>query len=178
MRRLISLVGLAAVAGCTDPAPTETPGGTRALSPTLSAGSEGSPPIAVFNTQLRAENEPNGASTSESKGHAQVKVFADGTIRFTLVINNNKGGETFHRAHIHKAPAGVNGGIHWDFLEAGNPVASIGGHPSTLQGVARARTFSNPNLPSLADLLANPAGYYVNVHSLAFPGGAIRGQLR
>jgi hypothetical protein len=29
----------------------------------------------VFNVQLRAENEPGPLSTSESKGHAQVKVF-------------------------------------------------------------------------------------------------------
>jgi hypothetical protein len=27
-------------------------------------------------------------------------------------------------------------------------------------------------------IAADPRGYYVNVHNLEFPGGAIRGQLR
>jgi hypothetical protein len=128
-------------------------------------------PAVVFNVQLRAENEPNGASTSESKGHAQVKVFDDGTIEFTFTINN-KSAETYTRAHIHKAPAGVNGPIHWDFLEAGNPVASVSDQPSQLRGVARPKAAA-----VLADLLAHPDQYYVNVHSTVFPGGAIRGQL-
>jgi hypothetical protein len=128
-------------------------------------------PAVVFNVQLRAENEPNGASTSESKGHAQVKVFDDGTIEFTFTVNN-KSGETYTRAHIHKAPAGVNGPILWDFLEAGNPVASISDQPSQLRGVARPKAAA-----VLADLLAHPDQYYVNVHSTVFPGGAVRGQL-
>lgn len=120
---------------------------------------------------LRAENEPNGASTSEAKGFAQVSVLEDGTIEFTFTINN-KSDETYTRAHIHKAPAGVNGPIHWDFLEAGVPVASVSGQPSQLRGVARARAAA-----VLASLVANPDSYYVNVHSSVFPGGAVRGQL-
>jgi hypothetical protein len=167
MHRLIAVVGLAAI-GCADPTPTSTGEAGRNLSPLQSIGSDG----AVFNTELRADQEPNGASSSESKGHAQVKILADGTVEFTLIINN-KGNETFNRAHIHKAAAGANGPIHWDFLEAGIPVASISGHPSTLRGVGRARSAA-----ALADLLANPDQYYVNVHSVVFPGGAIRGQLR
>jgi hypothetical protein len=126
----------------------------------------------VFNTQLRAENEPNNASTSESKGHAQVKVLANRTIEFTFIINN-KDAETFTRAHIHKAAAGLNGPIHWDFLEPADPATSISGQPAVLRGVARARSAAN-----LDDLLANPDQYYVNVHSILFGGGAVRGQLR
>ena len=122
--------------------------------------------------ELRAENEPNNASTSIAKGQAQVKVFADGTMEFLFTVNN-KSGETFHRAHIHKAAAGANGPIHWDFLEAGNPVASVSDQPSQLRGVARPRAAA-----VLSDLLANPELYYVNVHSNAFPGGSVRGQLR
>ena len=164
--RAVSVCAVLALAACVDQAPTSLASNTT---PAFSITQESNP--RVFNVQLRAENEPNGASTSESKGHAQVKVYDDGTIEFSFTINNLSE-ETYTRAHIHKAAAGVNGGIHWDFLEAGNPVASISDQPSQLRGVARPRAAA-----VLADLLANPSGYYVNVHSTAFLGGAVRGQL-
>lgn len=175
--RYVLLPAIFVLVGCADSAPTSTDehadhalvAGTLTRAPTLASVSV---LTQVFNTELRADQEPNNASTSESKGHAQVKVLEDGSIEFFLTINN-KSGETYPRAHIHKGAAGTNGGIHWDFLEAGVPVASIGGQPATLRGVAVARSAA-----VLSDLLANPAQYYVNVHSTAFPGGAIRGQLR
>jgi len=167
--RAVHVCAVLAVAACADQTPTSIASNAN-RTPSFSIGSDAAPPI-VFNVRLLAENEPNGASSSESKGHAQVMVLQDGTIEFTFTVNN-KSSETYTRAHIHKAAAGVNGPIHWDFLEAGNPVASISDQPSQLRGVARARAAA-----VLADLLANPAGYYVNVHSTAFPGGAVRGQL-
>lgn len=168
MRCVPVCLAILVVAGCAD-TPTPPSAAARGPQAVLASGSGG--PVAVFNVQLRAENEPNGTSTSASKGHAQVKVYGDGTMEFTFTINN-KGEETYTRAHIHKAAAGVNGPIHWDFLEAGNPVANVAGQPSQLRGVARARAAA-----VLADLIANPANYYVNVHSTAFPGGSVRGQL-
>jgi hypothetical protein len=174
MRNMIAFAVLL-VAGCVDPAPTNVaatgPNSVGNEVAALQGVGDGAAPV-VFNTQLSAENEPGPVSTSESKGHAQVKVLADGTMEFTFTINN-KSDESFRRAHIHKAAAGANGPIHWDFLEAGQPVASVDGQPATLSGVARARAAA-----VLADLLANPHLYYVNVHSVAFPGGAVRGQLR
>jgi len=167
--RAVHVCAVLAAAACVDQTPTNIVS-NASRTPSFSVASEAAPPI-VFNVQLRSENEPNGASTSESKGHAQVKIFEDGTMEFTFTVNN-KSGETYTRAHIHKAAAGVNGPIHWDFLEAGIPVASISDQPSQLRGVARARAAA-----VLADLLANPSGYYVNVHSTVFPGGAVRGQL-
>ena len=175
--RYVLLPTIFVLVGCADSAPTSTDlhadharvAGTPSSAPTLASVSA---PTHVFNTELRAEQEPNNASTSESKGHAQVKVLEDGSIDFVLAINN-KSDETFNRAHIHKAAAGVNGPIHWDFLEAGVPVASIGGQPAILRGVAVPRAAA-----VLSDLLAHPDLYYVNLHSTAFPGGAIRGQLR
>ena len=166
--RAVSVCAVLALAACVDQAPTSI-AGSSSRSPSFSVTQQANP--TVFNVRLLAENEPNGASTSESKGQAQVKVYDDGTIEFLFTINN-KSAETYTRAHIHKAAAGANGPIHWDFLEAGNPVASISDQPSQLRGVARPRAAAN-----VSDLLANPAGYYVNVHSTVFPGGAVRGQL-
>jgi hypothetical protein len=170
--RSLQVCAVLALAACVDATPPAAPTDIAATqTPSFSLASDAAPST-VFDVQLRPENEPNGASTSESKGHAQVKVFEDGTMEFTFTVNN-KSGETYTRAHIHKAPAGVNGPIHWDFLEAGNPVASINDQPSQLRGVARPRAAA-----VLADLLAHPDQYYVNVHSTVFPGGAMRGQLQ
>ncbi|WP_119460506.1 CHRD domain-containing protein [Rhodospirillaceae bacterium SYSU D60014] len=60
-------------------------------------------------------------------------------------------------AHIHQAPAGVVGPIVVDFMA----------QPSG----------SNLSDPDLANVLANPTGFYVNLHNDPFPAGAIRGQL-
>jgi hypothetical protein len=65
-------------------------------------------------------------------------------------------------AHIHKAPAGQPGGI----------VVPLS--PPT-SGSSSGCTTANPAL--IADIIENPEEYYVNVHNVDFPAGAIRGQL-
>ena len=49
----------------------------------------------------------------------------------------------------------------------------VEGQPAQLRGIAVPRAEAD-----IADLLANPDQYYVNVHSNLFGGGAVRGQLR
>ena len=172
--RHIPFCAVIALAACADAAPTtESASRNIELKDQATAGgvafaSEEAPPI-VYNTTLRAENEPGGTSTSESMGFAQVKILPTGTIEFYLTLNN-KSDETFIQAHIHKAPAGTNGPIHWDFFLLADPDL-VGPHPE-LRGVASPRAAA-----VLADLIANPDQYYVNVHSAAFQGGAVRGQL-
>jgi len=74
--------------------------------------------------------------------------------------------DTVTMAHIHHAPAGTNGPV---VVPAGVSFANLP-TPTSANCVA-----VDPTL--IADMVANPANYYVNVHTTTFPGGAIRGQL-
>jgi hypothetical protein len=66
-------------------------------------------------------------------------------------------------AHIHRGAAGATGPILVQFAAPGP------------QGTSRGCSAASRGL--VAQLLANPARFYVNVHTTDFPAGAIRGQL-
>ena len=70
--------------------------------------------------------------------------------------------DTATMAHIHRGAAGVAGPVVIALK------APAGGKSMACAVVTR----------DLAkDLIANPEGFYVNVHNAAFPAGAVRGQL-
>lgn len=66
-------------------------------------------------------------------------------------------------AHIHHGAAGVNGPVVVPFTAPG------------ADGNSSGCTAASAAL--ISDIIANPAGYYVNVHTKEHPGGAIRSQL-
>jgi hypothetical protein len=124
--------------------------------------------MCVLHARLTANNETTG-STSTAKGQTLIKVRDDATIAFKTRINNNHH-ETFLAGHIHQAPAGVAGPIVVPLFVS--PAASTSARHIKQRGEA------TPNAgTSGADLCQNPSAYYVNYHTTAFPGGAIRGQL-
>lgn len=122
--------------------------------------------MCVLHARLTATSETTG-STSTAKGHTQIKVRANGTIEFkTQILNKN--GETFVAGHIHQAPVGVAGPI----------VVPLFASPGTTARHIRQSGVATPNAGTTgAALCTNPSAYYVNYHTTAFPGGAIRGQL-
>ena len=67
-------------------------------------------------------------------------------------------------SHIHVGAAGVAGGVVV-------PLDTDGFTGSTTGCLAA------PAAADLQAIIANPAGFYVNVHTADFPGGAVRGQL-
>ncbi len=177
MRRLIAVAGLVVVAGCADPAPTSTMGGSDALSPSLSTGGEAAGFVAL-NTQLRAENERPSGADSDSRGHAHLKVIAGGPIESHLKINNTDG-ETVRFCHIHFINDAVGNGpvvwfvtprtvgvnlTHFEFRQNGDYNAASS--PFASEALAR-EAFD-----------ANPSQFYVNCHSAKTPAGFIRGDLR
>ena len=176
MRHWHPLIALVAVAACADQPST----GPARFGPSLSVGREGAPPV-VFNTQMRAELEVP-LSTSESKGHAHIKVLADGTIE-SLVIINNKGGESVRFGHIHHLDPGSTTGpiIWWLSNPVGVDLDLTDRHLEFRQEaifVAGPQQHFATHAAAVAELLRDPASFYVNFHSDNFRGGFARGFLR
>ena len=138
------------------------------LTATGAPAKNGKGTLCVLHAKLSAKNETTG-STSVAKGHTTIKVRANGTIEFKTKILN-KAHETFVAGHIHQAPVGVAGPIVVPLFVA--PSAPTSALQIKQRGVATANAGTTG-----ADLCANPSAYYVNYHTTAFTGGAIRGQL-
>ena len=101
-----------------------------------------------------------GGGDPDGTGKATLRVNpGTGQICYTITVANL---DPVTAAHIHHAPAGVNGPV----------VVPL--TPPTSGSVTDCTTAD----PALArDIVTNPENYYVNVHTTVFPGGAVRGQL-
>lgn len=106
---------------------------------------------------------PGSSGDAASVGVALVELSGT-TVRYALFYF---GSESPTAAHIHQATAGQTGSIVVDLAPTFS--AMSGGFVAT--GVVTA--------PSgvVNAIRENPAGYYVNVHTPAFPAGAARAQL-
>ncbi len=171
MKRLVFLAFAAGLVGaaCSD-SPTEPTGPTTTNT--------------VFTVALSAANEVPPISNTESgaSGSATVTFHVTrdaagtvtaSTVDFSVTMANFPAGSTARLSHIHTGAAGVVGPV---LIDTGlTPAAAIampaGSGSFSFAGV----TVSAENASAV---LANPAGYYLNVHSVLNGSGAIRGQLR
>jgi hypothetical protein len=127
---------------------------TVALSPTTGG--------TVLNATMNGANEVPGPGDPDGTGTAQFRMIGGaGVICFQITAQ----GITLpaSAAHIHSGAVGVPGPVVVPLTAPG-----AGGTSSGCVNSTRAL---------VAAILGNPAGYYANVHTSDFPGGAIRGQL-
>jgi hypothetical protein len=94
------------------------------------------------------------------------------TVDFDVTMANFPAGSIARLAHIHAAAAGVVGPVFIDTgLSPAAPVALPAGTGSfSFTGVT-------VSVDDTLAILGNPAGFYLNVHSVLNGGGVIRGQL-
>lgn len=117
------------------------------------------------------------ANASPAAGSMQITIDdVAGLISYSFAGFNLQG--SFTMAHIHAAPAGANGPVVYDLVapaDYSGPV-SFG---SILIPNSWALLGQNETLATglAAAINAAPWNYYVNIHTTAFPGGEIRGQL-
>jgi hypothetical protein len=127
-----------------------------------------------------AEEVPRNNSTATGMASFQLAPGGAGLLFWLSVDNLNN----VQMAHIHIAPAGQNGPVAVWLYPAAPP-------PRLIQGVSNAMIGSGTITPAnfaggplagqqLTALInaINAGNAYVNVHTQAFPGGEIRGQIR
>ncbi|MBI4906947.1 MAG: CHRD domain-containing protein [Acidobacteria bacterium] len=103
--------------------------------------------------------------------------IVSGTVDFS--INYTFPGEMeFTGLHIHRGAAGVNGPVTINTgLSGTNSIKDATGR-GAINRPAQVRPDDEAALATLRDMVDNPAGFYVNLHSTVNPGGVIRAQLK
>jgi CHRD domain len=128
----------------------------------------------TYAADLRPGNEVPPAATSTAFGSALVTFdFTNRTIAWDAASKNIASPTV---SHIHRAPAGTNGPVIINFATA--PAQLAGGRTSGNATIAAQQSAQlvDSDITALATT-SGANGYYVNVHSQAFGGGEIRGQL-
>lgn len=110
---------------------------------------------------LTGAAEKPAAGDPDGQGHATLKVdAAKSQVCYTMMVEKIAPATM---AHIHKAAA-----------DAAGPVALPLSPPDA---AGKSSGCATADAALVTDMLANPGGYYVNVHNADFRAGAVRGQL-
>ena len=126
----------------------------------FAAGCATAPRGTTYCAELRGAGLGSDALDAEATGSARLEIEGT-TIRFRIRTENL--GKVI-ATHLHEGAAGVNGPMAHE-LNPGFTGELLEGTTSVAPEIA-------------AGVVADPSRYYVKLHSLKFPGGAIRGQLQ
>jgi hypothetical protein len=121
------------------------------------------------------------AVTSSSKGSGEIEIIArrdannnilSARVDFRLDYFLGQA-ESFTGLHIHRNVEGANGAV---VVNSGlrGPLPAAAGNGSLFFQV---EVTEADGLATLAAIMANPAGFYCNIHTQTNPGGLMRGQL-
>lgn len=142
----------------------------------------GSTEVTTFTAHLLPANEvpPITGADGSATGDVTIKLIVakddsgtakSASIDFTGTFSGFVPGTALTAAHIHPGAAG----------ESGSPLVSTtiaSGEVSFPNGSGTMnKTGLTLPVDQAAAIVANPSGYYFNVHTAAHPGGAARGQL-
>lgn len=126
----------------------------------------------VYSFNLNAAQEvPINASPAAGSFQLTVDDIAN-TISFGMAAFNLQGGVA--GAHIHQALAGVNGPVVYNLLLNADSTGLVFSIPNSF---GFAGTTKSVGLTLADDINLTPWNFYVNVHTSAFGGGEIRGQV-
>jgi CHRD domain len=140
------------------------------------------PTTTRFTADLKPANESPAITNSESVGSGSVTIdltqtkdstgaVSASTVNFTANLSGFPSSTVVNIAHIHTGAAGVNGGIVVNTtINPGEVVLTNGGGTFTRVAISLTNDLAS-------QILANPAGFYFNIHTAANPGGVMRGQL-
>lgn len=132
-----------------------------------------------FRANLSGDQEVPSANT-RARGQAIFQLSKDGTeLSYKVIVANI---QNVTMAHIHFAPAGSNGPVvAWLYPSSAPPQLIPGRFNGVLaEGVITSGNLAGPlagkDLSDLIDLILE-GNTYVNVHTLQFPAGEVRGQI-
>ena len=120
--------------------------------------------VITFTSTLTAEAEVPNPGPDGATGSAVITIDDEtNEVCFELTIDGLDKGDSVIASHIHEGEAGVAGDIVVPLFTSpptGEMTGCVDGDPAVVDAI-----------------IADPAGYYVNIHTEQFQAGAVRGQL-
>jgi hypothetical protein len=156
--------------------------GAAACSKSSTSPSTSTPTNPTFTADLRPANEVPAITNGESGGSGTMTItfvvtrdsannVTAATANFNGTFSSFPAGTALTAAHIHPGATGVNG----------SPLVNLAltqGQITFANGTGSLSVNNVSMTPEVAQqILANPAGYYFNIHTALNPGGVARGQL-
>lgn len=134
--------------------------------------------VKTFKAHLTGDQEVPPVETNAT-GQTIFKLSKDGTeLQFKLIVANI---ENVRMAHIHLAASGENGPVVVWLYPSGPPFVELPGKTNGIlaEGVITGSLVGPLAGGTLDDLISEleAGNAYVNVHTSAYPGGEIRGQI-